>query len=103
MAIGPGRIPDKVLRSPWSDAQFEFLQLLSSDFYLDEDEARPDRSSEITYRLIRTRKIEPFTRLLRISFRAANCRVHFHSAGRANNVNAVAASAKGHDNLQMLS
>ncbi|KAJ5521157.1 hypothetical protein N7527_005272 [Penicillium freii] len=75
VAIGPGRIPDKVLRSPWSDAQFEFLQLLSSDFYLDEDEARPDRSSEITYRLIRTRKIEPFRRLLRISFRAANCRV----------------------------
>jgi hypothetical protein len=59
VAIGPGRIPDKVLRSPWSDAQFEFLHLLSSDFYLEEDEARPDRSSEITYRLIRTRKIEP--------------------------------------------
>ncbi|KAJ5598558.1 hypothetical protein N7537_008642 [Penicillium hordei] len=75
VAIGPGRIPDKVLRSPWSDAQFEFLHLLSSDFYLEEDEARPDRSSEITYRLIRTRKIEPFSRLLRISFRAANCRV----------------------------
>ncbi|KAI2710014.1 hypothetical protein CBS147332_5670 [Penicillium roqueforti] len=73
--IGPGRIPDKVLRSPWSDAQFEFLQLLSADFYLDEDEARPDRSSGITYRLIRKRKIEPFRRLLQISFRAANCRV----------------------------
>ncbi|KAJ5822664.1 hypothetical protein N7447_005004 [Penicillium robsamsonii] len=75
VAIGPGRIPDKVLRSPWSDAQFEFLQLLSSDFYLDEDEARPYRSSEITYRLIRTRKIEPFRRLLNMSFRAENCRV----------------------------
>ncbi|KAJ5972907.1 uncharacterized protein N7479_002825 [Penicillium vulpinum] len=75
VAIGPGRIPDKVLRMPWSDAQFEFLQLLSADFYLDEDEAQPDRSSEITYRLIRTRKIEPFRRLLSIPFRAANCRV----------------------------
>ncbi|KAJ5205374.1 hypothetical protein N7491_004004 [Penicillium cf. griseofulvum] len=75
VAIGPGRIPDKVLRSPWSDAQFEFLQLLSSDFYLDEDEARPDRSSEITYRLIRTRKIEPFRRLLSLPVRAGNCRI----------------------------
>ncbi|CAI7646212.1 unnamed protein product [Penicillium glandicola] len=75
VAIGPGRIPDKVLRSPWSDAQFQFLRLLSSDFYLDEDEASPDRSSEITYRLIRTRKIEPFRRLLSIPFRTANCRV----------------------------
>lgn len=75
VAIRPGRIPDKVLRLPWSDAQFQFLQLLSADFYLDEDEVNPDRSSEITYRLIRNRKIEPFRRLLRMPFRAANCRV----------------------------
>jgi hypothetical protein len=75
VAIRPGRIPDKVLRSPWSDSQFKFLRLLSTDFYLDEDEVIPERSSEITYRLIRKRKIEPFRRLLRIPFRAANCRV----------------------------
>ncbi|KAJ5166325.1 uncharacterized protein N7482_005106 [Penicillium canariense] len=75
VVIGPGRIPDKVLQEPWSDSQFEFLQLLSSDFYLDEDEHSPERSVEITARLIRKRKIEPFRRLLRMSFRAANCRV----------------------------
>jgi hypothetical protein len=75
VGIGPGRIPDKVLRAPWSDAQFEFLQLLAADFYLDEDEVSADRSSEITYGLIRKRRIEPFRRLLRIPFRAANCRV----------------------------
>lgn len=75
VAIGPGRIPDKVLQEPWSDAQFEFLQLLSSDFYLDEDEHSAERSVEITSRLIRKRRIEPFRRLLRMSFRAANCRV----------------------------
>lgn len=75
VVIGPGRIPDKVLREPWSDAQFEFLQLLSSDFYLDEDEHSAERSGEITTRLIRRRRIEPFQRLLRMSFRAANCRV----------------------------
>ncbi|KAJ5778854.1 hypothetical protein N7457_006574 [Penicillium paradoxum] len=75
VAIGPGRIPDKVLRSPWSETQFQFLQLLSADFYLDEDEFNPDRSSEITYRLIRKQSIEPFRRLLRMPFRAANCRV----------------------------
>lgn len=75
VVIGPGRIPDKVLRAPWSDSQFEFLQLLSTDFYLDEDEFSTDRSALITTRLIRKRKIEPFRRLLRMFFRAANCRV----------------------------
>lgn len=75
VAIGPGRIPDKILRSPWSDEQFQFLKLLSMDFYLDEDEVSPERSSEITSRLIRKRKIEPFRRLLCMSFRTANCRV----------------------------
>lgn len=75
VAIGPGRIPDKLLRAPWSDTQFEFLQLLSTDFYLDEDQVAADRSDEITHRLIRKRQIEPFRRLLAMSFRAANCRV----------------------------
>ncbi|KAJ5092431.1 hypothetical protein NUU61_007301 [Penicillium alfredii] len=75
VVIGPGRIPDKVLRAPWSPEQFEFLQLLAADFYLDEDEVAADRSSDITHRLIRKRAIEPFRRLLRMHFRAANCRV----------------------------
>ncbi|KAJ5342843.1 hypothetical protein N7541_011967 [Penicillium brevicompactum] len=75
VAIKPGRIPDKVLRPPWSDAQFSFLHLLSTDFYLDEDDFSPERSSDITHRLIRKRKIEPFRRLLRMPFRSANCRV----------------------------
>jgi hypothetical protein len=75
VAVQPGRIPDKVLRSPWSDAQFCFLQLLSTDFYLDENEVNPDRSCDIAHRLIRQRQIEPFRRLLRISFRSADCRV----------------------------
>ncbi|KAJ5560165.1 hypothetical protein N7513_002564 [Penicillium frequentans] len=74
-AIGPGRIPDKLLQPPWSDSQFDFLHLLSTDFYLDEDEYLNDRSSEITNRLIRKRKSEPFRQLLQMSFRAANCRV----------------------------
>jgi hypothetical protein len=74
VVIGPGRIPDKVLRAPWSESQFEFLQLLSTDFYLD-DEFSSDRSALITTRLIRRRSIEPFIRLLGMYFRAANCRV----------------------------
>lgn len=75
VAIKPGRIPDKILRSPWSDEQFRFLQLLSTDFYLDEDEVSPERSSDITRQLIRERNIEPFCRLLQMSFRSAYCRV----------------------------
>ncbi|KAJ5698912.1 hypothetical protein N7462_000917 [Penicillium macrosclerotiorum] len=75
VVIGPGRIPDKLLRPPWSDAQFDFLALLSTDFYLDENEGTAERSEEITNNLIRRREIEPFRRLLRMSFRAANCRI----------------------------
>jgi hypothetical protein len=75
VAIGPGRIPDKVLSSPWSDAQFQFLHLLSADFYLDEDEQSLERSSEILHRLIRKRDIVPFRQLLRMCIRTANCRV----------------------------
>ncbi|KAJ5825403.1 hypothetical protein N7474_002541 [Penicillium riverlandense] len=73
--IAPGRIPDKLLHAPWSETQFEFLQLLSTDFYLDEDQVRAERSADIMHRLIRKRQIEPFRRLLRMSFRSANCRV----------------------------
>ncbi|KAJ5612294.1 hypothetical protein N7510_005488 [Penicillium lagena] len=73
--IGPGRIPDKLLRAPWSEPQFEFLQLLSTDFYLDEDQVDAERSADITHWLIRKRQIEPFRRLLSMSFRSANCRV----------------------------
>ncbi|KAJ5127720.1 hypothetical protein N7448_008499 [Penicillium atrosanguineum] len=74
VVIGPGRIPDKVFRAPWSESQFEFLQLLAGDFYLD-DEFSTDRSARITTRLIRRRSIGPFKRLLGMYFRAANCRV----------------------------
>ncbi|KAJ5674645.1 uncharacterized protein N7477_004579 [Penicillium maclennaniae] len=33
VVIGPGRIPDKIFRAPWSESQFEFLQLLAGDFF----------------------------------------------------------------------
>lgn len=72
--MASGRIPDKLLRSPWSDTQFEFLQLLSKDFYLDEHDFK-DRSGLITLRLIRNRRIEPLRRLLGMLFRTADCRV----------------------------
>ena len=73
--LHPARIPDKLLSSPWSTSQFEFLQLLAPEFYLDEDEHEAERSSAITMRLIRRRQIQPFATLLRMYFRAANCRV----------------------------
>ncbi|KAJ5737052.1 uncharacterized protein N7483_002177 [Penicillium malachiteum] len=74
-ANSPGRIPDKIFRSPWSESQFEFLQLLATDFYLDESNVLMDRSAEITSRLIRKRQIEPFLRLLSMWFRSADYRV----------------------------
>ncbi|KAJ5946191.1 hypothetical protein N7454_003030 [Penicillium verhagenii] len=73
--MGPGRIPDKLLRSPWSDSQFDFLHLLSTDFCVDDETYSSNRSSEITTRLIRKREIEPLRRLLNMEFRLANCRV----------------------------
>ncbi|KAJ5263416.1 hypothetical protein N7478_011021 [Penicillium angulare] len=73
--VCPGRIPDKLLREPWSESQFEFLDLLSGDFYLDEDDYMAERSDEITSMLIRTRQDLAFERLMSMSFRAANCRI----------------------------
>ncbi|KAJ5376564.1 hypothetical protein N7509_013450 [Penicillium cosmopolitanum] len=75
-ALHPAPIPSKLLRSPWTRSQFEFLQLLAPDFYLDEDEHDAERSSAVTSRLIRQRRIEPFRVLLGMYFRARNCRVH---------------------------
>ncbi|KAJ5611865.1 hypothetical protein N7528_008970 [Penicillium herquei] len=74
-ANSPGRIPDKLLGAPWSDSQFEFLQLLATDFYLDESSHLMDRSAKITSCLIRRRQIEPFFRLLKMRFRSADYRV----------------------------
>ncbi|KAJ5100537.1 hypothetical protein N7456_006589 [Penicillium angulare] len=73
--VCPGRIPDKLLREPWSESQFEFLDLLSEDFYLDEDDYVAERSDELTSMLIRTKQYLAFDRLLSMSFRAANCRI----------------------------
>lgn len=73
--LHPSPLPSKLLRSPWTASQFEFLQLLAPDFYLDEDELAAERSSAITNRLIRQRRIEPFRVLLRMFFRARNCRI----------------------------
>jgi hypothetical protein len=73
--ITPAPIPAKLLRAPWSSSQFEFLQLLAPDFYLDEDEHAAERSGAITTRLIRQRRIGPFTVLLGMYFRARNCRI----------------------------
>ncbi|KAJ6021152.1 hypothetical protein N7540_006656 [Penicillium herquei] len=71
----PGRIPDKLFSSSWSESQFEFLQLLATDFYLDESSVLMDRSADITSGLIRKRQIEPFLQLLSIWFRSADYRV----------------------------
>lgn len=68
--LKPGRVPYKLLCEPWTDEKLEFLQLLSAEFYL------PEGCSErIVARIIRKRQIEPFCRLLKMSFRTIDCRV----------------------------
>ncbi|KAJ5248847.1 hypothetical protein N7468_000298 [Penicillium chermesinum] len=71
-AIAPGRIPNKLLREPWTNDKLEFLELLSADFYLPEAEGLREN---ILAKMIRKRQISPFRRLMRMKFRTAECRV----------------------------
>ncbi|PWY80911.1 hypothetical protein BO94DRAFT_152292 [Aspergillus sclerotioniger CBS 115572] len=64
----PVRVPDKILRPPWTESKLEFLQLLSSDAYLD-DEADHPRAKRLLRQVIRHRDLTTFQRLLNMSIR----------------------------------
>ncbi|KAE8383193.1 hypothetical protein BDV26DRAFT_251877 [Aspergillus bertholletiae] len=64
----PARMPNKLLGPPWTDTKLEFLQLLSMDAYIDEDDTFA-RSRRILRQVIRSRDFATFERLLGMHIR----------------------------------
>ncbi|KAE8349113.1 hypothetical protein BDV28DRAFT_141915 [Aspergillus coremiiformis] len=64
----PARMPNKLLGPPWTDTKLEFLQLLSLDAYIDENDSF-DRSRRILRQVIRARDFATFHRLVNMHIR----------------------------------
>ncbi|RAL08357.1 uncharacterized protein BO97DRAFT_408429 [Aspergillus homomorphus CBS 101889] len=62
------RVPEKLLRPPWTPAKFEFLQLLAKDAYIDRTPSHT-RTRRVLRQTIRDRDPATFQRLLRMSVR----------------------------------
>ena len=84
----PARMPDKLLRPPWTESKLEFLELLSKDVYIDENNERI-RSKRVLRQVIRSRDFATFQRLLNLRIRQRDYnyplawpvhRCHFHDA-----------------------
>lgn len=65
------RMPDRLLRAPWTETKLELLELFAPIAYVDEDSSAT-RSKRILRQLIRDRDISTFERLLRLSVLAGN-------------------------------
>ncbi|EER36930.1 conserved hypothetical protein [Histoplasma capsulatum H143] len=86
----PCRMPDHLLRPPWTPEKLEFLTLLSTEAYIDEDERR-ERSKAVLRQVIDARDLETFKHMLGMHIRAKNYgyafpwparRTHYHAAAR---------------------
>jgi hypothetical protein len=64
----PCRMPDKLLRPPWTEEKLEFLTLLSTEAYIDEDTSF-QRSKAVLRQLIKDRDVKTFERLLSMQIR----------------------------------
>jgi hypothetical protein len=58
------RMPNKLLRAPWTAEKLEFLLLLSQEAWIDEDTHSSDRSHHVLRQLIRDRDYLTFEKLL---------------------------------------
>ncbi|WEW61480.1 hypothetical protein PRK78_006970 [Emydomyces testavorans] len=67
-ASEPCRMPDRLLRPPWTEEKYELLALLSNEAYIDEDN-NFDRSKAVLRELIADRDFETFKRLLALHIR----------------------------------
>ncbi|PGH12776.1 hypothetical protein AJ80_06600 [Polytolypa hystricis UAMH7299] len=64
----PCRMPDKLLRPPFTDEKLEFLTLLSTEAYIDEDNTYR-RCKAVLRQVIQDRDIHAFERLLDLNVR----------------------------------
>jgi hypothetical protein len=64
----PARMPDKLLRPPWTKSKLEFLSLLATEAYIDEDNTY-SRSRLVLRQVIKDRDYPTFERLLSMHIR----------------------------------
>ncbi|KAF7113974.1 hypothetical protein CNMCM5793_006157 [Aspergillus hiratsukae] len=64
----PARMPDKLLRRPWTDAKIKFLKLLCTEVYIDDDEGH-ERSGRLLRQVIRSRDYGTFEVLVNLYIR----------------------------------
>ncbi|OJJ43864.1 hypothetical protein ASPZODRAFT_889137 [Penicilliopsis zonata CBS 506.65] len=92
----PARLPDKLLRSPWTPTQLEFLDLLAGDAWLDEDPSFP-RARQTLRNVVRLRNHAAFTRLLEMHVRTVPYRYSVPWPVHQSTVIAVLKHADTHD------
>lgn len=64
----PPRLPDRLLRPPWTESKLELLRVLASHAYIDEDNKYP-RADRVMRRVIRSRDFTTFEKLAGIAVR----------------------------------
>ena len=64
----PARMPSKLLCSPWTEAKLEFLKLLFTEVYIDDDEEF-ERSGRLLRQVIRSRDYGTFKVLVELFIR----------------------------------
>lgn len=64
----PCKIPDKLLSRPWTFEKLEFLSLLSTEAYIDDDSSH-NRSKYVLRQVIKDREFEVFEKLLSLYIR----------------------------------
>lgn len=84
----PCRIPDKLLSPPWTPEKLEFLSLLSTEAYVDEDSSH-NRSKKVLRQVIKDREFEAFEKLLGMYIRVKVYRYPLRWPTKANHFRAA--------------
>jgi hypothetical protein len=93
----PPRMPDKLLQPPWTQSKLEFLSLLATEAYIDEDNSYT-RSKQVLRQVIRDRDYATFERLLGMTIRTKNYNYPIRWPARRSHFRAVLKHAQGpHD------
>ncbi|EEP78721.1 predicted protein [Uncinocarpus reesii 1704] len=89
----PCRMPDRLLRTPWTEEKLELLTLLSNEAYIDDD-GNFERSKAVVRQLIVDRDFATFQRLLSLHIRVKIYSYPLRWPVRSNNFRVAARYAK---------
>ncbi|KAL1987115.1 hypothetical protein VTN96DRAFT_4721 [Rasamsonia emersonii] len=90
----PARMPDKLLRPPWTPTKLEYLSLLATEAYIDDDNTFT-RSKRVLRQVIRDRDYPTFERLLSMHIRTKIYNYPLRWPARPNHFRAALKHAEG--------